>query len=204
MDKTALKTALCAALDTGLNHVLAIDATSSARSKILQSKVIRLDLADLPALWFCFSPGHVDILAAYEVAPDAALRITWQGLALLREPEKLSQLIRENQVDLQGDPALIQAFNHLFSDLHIDWEERLSTHTGDVLAYWICQGAQRAGQQAWRHMQSAHQLLKQSLTADGGIATSPLELAAFCDDVTDLASSTDALLKRADALLSRS
>lgn len=204
MDKTALKTALCAALDTGLNHVLATDPTSAVRSKVLQGKVIQLDLADLPTLWFCFSPGYVDLLAIYEAAPDAALRITWQGLSLLKDPGRLSQLIRENQVDLQGDPALIQAFNHLFSDLQIDWEEKLSAYTGDVPAYWLCQGIQLAGRQIKHHAQTAHQLLKQTLTADGGLATSPLELAAFCDDVTDLAHATDALLKRADALLSRS
>lgn len=204
MDKTALKTAWCAALDTGLNHVLATDPSSAVRSKVLQGKIIQLDLADLPTLWFCFSPEHVDLLAAYEAAPDAALRITWKGLSLLKDPSQLSQLIRGNQVDLQGDPALIQAFNHLFSDLQFDWEEKLSTYTGDVLAYWLCQGMQHAGQQFKRHAQAAHLLVKHTLTADGGLATSPLELAAFCDDVTDLAHSTDALLKRADALLTRS
>lgn len=204
METTALRTAFCAVLETALNPLLAADPKANERLKPLIGKTIQLDLADFPTLWFAFHPVRIDVLSVYAGTPSAALTLTWQGLKLLSQPELLTQLIRDNQIDMHGDPALIQAFSRLFSDLHIDLEDKLAPYTGDVLAYWLGKAAGNTHRFTKKRFQSGLTLLRQTLTSDAGPGVSGLELASFCDDVHHVARQTEDLLQRADSLLNRS
>ena len=204
MTLSPLSVALATLLETGLNQLLSLDPQSRERSKTLYGKVLKLELQRLPAIWLIFSPQQVDVLTCYEHPAHASLSLKWQGLQVLRQPEKLSRYIREERIDLQGDPALFHAFSHLFSELDIDWEEQLSACTGDVLAHWICRGINRIQQSASVQLLSAKQELREAITEEWQLAPGTLQLAAFCDDVSDLERDSERLLQRAEQFFKRS
>jgi len=204
MTLNPMTTALGAFLETGLNHLLSFDPKSQARSKQLHGKVLKLELQGIPAIWLLFSPHQVDVLAAYEHPAHASLNMKWQGLDVLRQPENLSRYIREEKLDLQGDPALFHAFSHLLSHLNIDWEDRLSSYTGDVLAHWLFRGAKKIRTSAAQQLSLTQQDLREAMTEEWKLAPSPLQLVAFCDDVNELAYDSEQLLHRAEQLLKRS
>ena len=106
-------------------------------------------------------------------------------------------------MDLQGDPTLFHAFSHLFKDLNIDWEEQLSTYTGDVMAHMLCRGLS-TGKTFLRHQLERTKIdLKEAVTEEWKIAPGPLEVAAFCDDVNALAKNSESVFQRAEILLNR-
>lgn len=199
-----LNIALSALLETGLNQLLRFDPRSVTRSKALYGKVLKLELQGLPALWLVFSPQQVDVLTNYEHQAHASLSLKWQGLQVLRQPENLSRYIREDRLDLQGDPALFHAFSHLFSELDIDWEEQLSAYTGDVLAHGLFRGMTKIQQTAMKQWQLSAQDLREAITEEWMLAPGALQVAAFCDDVTVLERDSEQLLQRAEQLLMRS
>lgn len=203
MTLLSLSAAFSALLETGLNQLLSLDLQSRDRSKTLHGKVLKLELQGIPAIWLMFSPHQVDVLAAYEYPAHASLKLTWQGLQLLRQPENLTRYIREERLDLQGDPALFHAFSRLFSELNIDWEAQLSAYTGDVLAHWFFRGAKKIHQCASHQWQLTQQDLREAMTEEWKLAPGPLQLAAFCDDVNALAHESEQLLQRAERLLQR-
>lgn len=204
MTMSALSSAFAAVLETGLNQLLSFDPKSRERSKNLHGKVIKLELQGIPAIWLCFSMQQVDILTSYEHPAHAAIHLKWQGLQVLRQPEKLSQFIRQEQLDLQGDPALFHTFSHLFSELDIDWEEQLAAYTGDVVAHSLFRGMTRIHQTAMRQCQLSVQDLREAITEEWLLAPGSLEVVSFCDDVAILESDSEQLLQRAEQLLLRS
>lgn len=198
-----VRTAFIAFLEANLNQLLKYDPTSQARAKVLQGKVIQIELKPLQAIWFVFSGRNIDVLGTYEHPADASLTLTVSGLDLLKNPEKLSQFIRENKVDLQGDPALFHAFSHLFKDLNIDWEEQLSTYTGDVIAHMFCRGLSTSKTFLQHQFARTKIDLKEAVTEEWKLAPGPLEVAAFCDDVSDLVKHSEPIFQRVEALLNR-
>jgi ubiquinone biosynthesis accessory factor UbiJ len=204
MTRTPMTTVLSALLETGLNRLLSLDPTSQERSKPLHGKVLKLELHGIPAIWFVFSSLQVDVLSVYEHPAHASINLKWQGLEVLQHPENLSRYIREERLDLQGDPALFHAFSHLLSQLNIDWEEHLSSYTGDVLAHWLFRGAKKIRKTASLQWQLTQQDLREAMTEEWQLAPSPLQLVAFYDDVGELAHDSEQLLQRAEQLLKRS
>ena len=198
-----IKIAMNGLVETGLNQLFKKDPKAFEKIRVLKGKVLRLHLESLPAFWFVFSHAHVDVLTEYEYPADSSLEMTWSGLALLRQPEKLSQFIRENRVDLQGDPALFNAFSGLLTQLNIDWEGELSNYTGDVLAHWIFRSAFVGKEKAKILLQRTQQDLSEAITEEWRLAPGSLQVAMFCDDVTQLSKQTDQLLQKAEALLKR-
>ncbi len=202
-DAMPLDTLLAALLETGLNRILALDPTSNARRQSLNGKVLRLELRQLKPLWLLFSRQQVDILSRYTGQPDASLSLSLSGLDLLRKPERLSQYIREERLDLQGDPALFHAFSNLLGQLEIDWEEQLSRYLGDVLAHSLCQGLRQLQQQADRQLQLTRRDLADYLTEELRLAPGPLEVAHFCDEVDAVAQRLEQTALRIERLSQR-
>lgn len=179
---------ITAAVETACNQLLARDASAAERQKKLIGKTLRLDVRELKPLWFIFSSGRVDVLARYEGEADAGLSLSLSALGLLREPSALTRYIREERLDIEGDPQLVQAFGSLFGELAIDWEEQLSRYTGDVLAHTLFAGARKARSLLGRELCRSRTQLAEYLTEELRLAPGPLEVASFGDDVEALAS----------------
>ncbi|MEW7867698.1 ubiquinone biosynthesis accessory factor UbiJ [Aeromonas diversa] len=174
---------ITAAVETACNQLLARDPTSAGRQKRLQGKTLRLHVRELKPLWFVFSVGRVDVLAAYEGEADAGLILSLSALGLLRDPSALTRYIREERLDIEGDPQLVQAFGSLFGELAIDWEEQLSRYTGDVLAHTLVSGARHGRRLVAAELERSRLQLAEYLTEEIRLAPGPLEVASFNDDV---------------------
>lgn len=202
-DPMPLESLVAALLETSLNRLLALDPASAGRRQSLNGKVLRLELRELKPLWLLFSRQQIDILACYQGQPDASLSLSLSGLDVLRQPERLSRYIREERLDLQGDPALFHAFSTLLGQLHIDWEEQLSHYLGDVLAHSLCQGLRQVRQQVGRQLQLGRRDLADYLTEEIRLAPGPLEVAHFCDEVATLSQRLERVALRLERLAQR-
>lgn len=182
-----------AVIETSLNQLLALDKQSPERLRKLTGKVLKLELRELKPLWFVFSERRLDVLARFEGEADAVLSLSLTALALLKEPSALTRYIREEKLDLSGDPQLVQAFSALLGELDIDWEEELSRYTGDVVAHTLCSGARQARRFVGRELCRSQRQVAEYLTEEARLAPGPLEVASFNDDVEELAQQMKAI-----------
>ncbi|MFQ1731701.1 SCP2 domain-containing protein [Aeromonas veronii] len=176
-----------AVIETSLNQLLVLDKQSPERLRKLVGKVLKLELRELKPLWFVFSERRLDVLAQHEGEADAVLSLSLTALGLLKDPSALTRYIREEKLDLSGDPQLVQAFSVLLGELDIDWEEELSRYTGDVLAHILFSGARQARRLVGRELCRTRSQLAEYLTEEARLAPGPLEVASFNDDVEVLA-----------------
>ena len=182
-----------AVIETSLNQLLALDKQSPERLRKLTGKVLKLELRELKPLWFVVSERRLDVLARYEGEADAVLRLSLTALGLLKEPSALTRYIREEKLDLSGDPQLVQAFSALLGELDIDWEEELSRYTGDVVAHTLRSGARQARRFVGRELCRSQRQVAEYLTEEARLAPGPLEVASFNDDVEELAQQMKAI-----------
>ncbi|TQP70945.1 SCP2 domain-containing protein [Vibrio cholerae] len=194
---------LTAVIETTLNTLINDDPALGRKLLRLKGKVISLHLRELnQSLTFVFSQ-RIDVMTGFEGQPDSYLALNLSILPQLREQANITQLIKQDKLELEGDIQLAQKFSELMTDCKPDVEEWLSRITGDVVAHSVVHGVKSiAGalkQQAHKHQNH----LAQVLTEEWRIAPPPLEIAYFCDQVDDLKSHAARLEARLNQLLEK-
>ena len=175
-------------IETALNRLIQDDAEYIQQVARLKGKVIHIHLQELNRnLIFVFS-YRVDVLSQYEGNPDCYLSLKLATLPKLKDQSKITQLIKQDQLVLEGDIQLAQKFSQLMMDIKPDIEEWLSRVTGDVVAHTLVQGLKAPTQWLKSEVQLQQQRLGIVLTEEWRVAPGHLEVAYFCDQVDDVTS----------------
>lgn len=192
-----------AVVETSLNRLIQDDPELGRRLTRLKGQVIQVHLKELnKTLTFVFSQ-QIDVLADYEGEPDCFLSLNLSVLPELREQANITDLIKQDKLDLRGDIQLAQKFAQLLKDCKPDIEEWLSRLTGDVVAHSVVQGAKNVSGFLKKQACKQQSHLAQVLTEEWQIAPPPLEIAYFCDQVDTLASQADRIEKQLNQLLEK-
>lgn len=139
--------ALSAVLETMINQALAMNMNNNSQLTLLFDKCLTINLAEL-GFPLCFH--IVDNYQTFE-APvsilvngnaehsdctiDTSLKTLWQ----LKQDQQLTELIKQDKLNLQGDMKIAQQFLAFFEQLTIDWPSELAKHIGDVPTYKLLQ-----------------------------------------------------------------
>ena len=130
-----------AVVETSLNKLIQDNPELVRRLSRLKGQVIQVHLKELDkALTFVFSQ-QIDVLADYEADPDCYLALNLSVLPELRDQANITDLIKQDKLELRGDIQLAQTFAQLMKDCKPDIEEWLSRLTGDVVAHSVVQSA---------------------------------------------------------------
>ncbi|MEM7208662.1 MAG: SCP2 sterol-binding domain-containing protein [Pseudomonadota bacterium] len=123
------------AIETAFNAVLQLDATARARLSALQGKVIELHLQGLDLrVYFLIHADKVEVLRFFDGEIDATISGTPLSMASLSVNNRA---LFAGEVEISGDIETGQKFNRLLESIEVDWEEHLSTITGDIVAHNI-------------------------------------------------------------------
>lgn len=189
-------------METGLNTLLKESPDSKAALLRLKGKIIHVHLNEVNKdLFFVFSQQQVDILSKFEGKADCYLALNLSVLPQLREQNNITQLIKQDKLVLEGDLNLAQQFSALLQELKPDVEEKLSQYTGDIVAHTLVSGVK--GSACWVKKQITRQTrhAAEVLTEEWKIAPAPLEIAHFCDQVSDVENQLSELDARLTRLL---
>ena len=104
---------------------------------------------------------------------------------------------------LEGDIQLAQKFSQLMTDIKPDPEEWLSRFTGDVVAHTVVQSAKNQAEWFKQGLQNQQRKLGTVLTQEWQVAPNALEVAYFCDQIDELASSLSRMEQRLDRLVAK-
>ncbi len=183
-----LPNTLLAVAEIGANRLLSFDQQVMARCRALEGCCVAIHLTDLDFKLYCH-PGISGIrLSQSEPARRVDATIAGRAFALLnlaQQEDKISASIQQ-RVRIDGDAAVAQQMQKIFTELEIDWEEILSGYTGDVLAYQIQQRIRGLGNWLRQSTESILQTSSEYLTEEARLSPTQVEFERFQQDVTEL------------------
>ena len=142
-----LRAALAGA-ESGLNRVLALDASARPRLAALAGRVIAVDCR-APALRLYLLPAGDGLrLAAHWEAPaDCTLRAPASRLLQLAASRDKNAVLHAADVELEGHSGCLLDLAAILQDLELDWEGALADWLGPLGAVAVARPLQAAG--AW-------------------------------------------------------
>jgi ubiquinone biosynthesis protein UbiJ len=206
---------LSAGVELTINQLLQLDPDCKPRLKKLAGTQLQVSINELPwSLLFIFSE-QIDVSALpatsedqsseaqapTESSADCHITLSLSTLSELSDSSKISQLIQQGKLDLDGDINVAQGFSNLIKELDIDWEEQLSKYTGDVVAHQTFSSVKAFFNTAQQEVEKLADQLSTHLTKPDAVAVSEIEVADFCDQVNTLRSASDRLEARIDQLI---
>lgn len=192
---------LAAALESALNLYLEQDTGALQRATGLRGKCIALSITGT-ALTFYFLPDTdgVQVLSHYEGDVDTWLSGSPLGFARLNLSAREDALF-EGAVRIEGNTDIGEQFQALLAGVDLDWEEKLSHITGDVIAHQ----AGKLVKNAKRFVNDGREtLIKDSgeyLQEEARLLPAHAEMEYFLTDVDTLRADVDRLEARVYRLL---
>ncbi|HID45080.1 MAG TPA: sterol-binding protein, partial [Chromatiaceae bacterium] len=168
-------------LEKSIDALLKLDPVASKKLARHHGRVIGIHLRG-PEITLYFIPdqqGRLQLYGQIEGKPDALL--SGSPLDLLRsgDKEQGSQQLFAGRVSITGNTALAHDFGATLGGLDIDWEEQLSTFTGDILAHQIGNTIRKTTGWAKSTRARLEADLGEYLTEEARLLPHPLEVEDF-------------------------
>ena len=192
---------LAATLETALDLYLKQDPRAMERAAALEGKCIALSVIGTP-LTFYFLPDRqsVQVLGHYEGPVDTHLRGSPLGYARLGMADREDALF-QGAVQIEGDTEIGEQFQTLLAGVDLDWEEKLSQVTGDVIAHQAGKFARQARRLISDGAETLARDSSEYLQEEARLLPTRAEVNYFLADVDTLRTDTDRLEARVKRLL---
>lgn len=134
---------LCSALEKIIKQTLALNINDNAALTTLNEKSLTILLAELGFPLTLTVNNNTILISANEARQtdvnNCSINTSLQSLWLLKQEQQLTELIKQDKLDLQGDIKIAQQFASLFENIEIDWQSELAKHIGDIPTYQLSQ-----------------------------------------------------------------
>ena len=193
----------CAAIETGLNKLIAQSPEDYSSLRSLHGKVLCIQLTQLRWPLYLLFAKQVQVFSQYEGDVTTKVNADITTLYQLTEGANLTELIKQDKLSLEGDLSLLQSFNHYMQSVELDLAEPLSQYIGDAPTHFVSQGLKQAKQDLSQVFQKTRSHLGQLTTEEYRLAPHKLEYIHLSDTIEDIALDVDALGSRIEQLLNR-
>lgn len=188
-------------LEISLKRLLYQDHCMSAARQRLKGKVLRFELVEcsIPII-LVFSERQVAVLNAWEDSADCMVRIRLAKLPVLFECQRLTQMIKQGNIDIEGDLHLVQQFAALLDMAQFDAAELLAPWIGDIAAEGVTRLFGRLMHDTLQIFKTGQVRAMQVIIDEWRLSPSALELAWFCSEVNDITRTAKNLAARLEKL----
>lgn len=122
-------------LQIAINRYLDYDPEVPKQLEKMQGKVVALHFQQLDfSLFIVITADGLDIREVFESEVDTTISGSPWALAVMGLSESSTSSLFSGDVVIQGDTELGSQFQTFLENIEVDWEEPLSTITGDVVA----------------------------------------------------------------------
>ncbi len=183
---TEIILSLTEALETSINAVLKRDPATLDKFSSLSGKVIAFEFSELDLILYLFPhPEGVQVQYLYEGQADTTL----QGSPLAFINMSLgdaSESFFSGEIRIKGDIELGQRFKRILDQLNLDWEEWLSSITGDLIAYKTGDMIRNLSDWSKDALNILQTDAREYLQEEGQLTPHSAEIAQFADNVSQL------------------
>ena len=131
--------ALAIAIEFIVNKVLALNVNGVQALEHLEEKTLTIKLAELGFV-LSFTVRHYKVLlTCNDEHSDCTITTSLKTLAKLKQQQPLTELIKQDQLDVIGDIKVAQQFAAIAETLDIDWQTELANYIGDIPTYKLTQ-----------------------------------------------------------------
>lgn len=195
-----------AAIETLANRLISLDPQVQTRLAKVQGQSLVVHVRDWQQFISVVYASEGLMLQVHDAQPehsDCFISADTDTLMKLKDPSRLTQLIRQHKLDIDGDIHLAQAFSQAFSELDIDWPEHWSQYIGDAPAQLLWQAVSQGKARALEAQGKLDHILLTLLQDELKVSIHPLELTQFTRQNRQLKSDVQQLEQRLDKLLAQ-
>lgn len=196
-----LKPLVTGSIETAINMLLWREkALKPARQRLI-GKVVRIELKEFSSpLVLVFSERQVDVLGAWEGEADCTVITRVSVLPQLRNRQQLTALIRNNDLEVQGDLQVVQNLVSLADLAEFDPAELLAPYTGDIAAEGVSKFLRGGAKFVQHGLARQQRYVAETLTEEWRLAPGALEIAWFAEETMAVERELAALTKRLEKL----
>ncbi len=133
-----LQQALTSSLELLINKTLSLNI-NNVELKKLEQKTLVVVLSELGfPISVSVDNGSILVSGLTERA-DCTIKTSLKTLQELKAEQQLTELIKQDKLDLSGDIKVAQQFASIATNLNIDWQSELASYIGDVPTHKLMQ-----------------------------------------------------------------
>ena len=130
---------LCSTVEFAVNQALALNINGSNVLSALEQKTLTILLTELGfPLSFSINENNVLVTSLTERS-DCTINTSVKTLLELKKEQQITELIKQEKLDVQGDIKVAQLFANIAESLEIDWQSEIAKHIGDIPTYKLSQ-----------------------------------------------------------------
>jgi len=130
---------ICAVLESVINKALTLSLNGNKGLSSLDQKCLVVQLSELGfPLSFIICDGKV-LVTSMDEHPDCSIHTSIKTLVELKKDQQVTELIKQDKLNIVGDIKVAQQFAQLAETLDIDWQTELAKHIGDVPTFKLTQ-----------------------------------------------------------------
>lgn len=192
--------ALCSVIEKLINQALVYNIHGARALKPLHEKTLTVKLAELGfPLSFYVNDDTIHVLASDE-HNDCTLITSISSLVALKEQQQLTELIKQDKLDILGDIKVAQRFADIAESLDIDWQTELAKRIGDIPAYKLGQLGKNVLSKLTFAAEQIQADASEWFVHEKKMIVTESELTAFNKEVTQVTKELDDISQRIDAL----
>lgn len=199
-EQLMLQQGLALVLEKIINNALRLNINDNSTLAFLESKQLTVELDELTfPLSFHIYDQQIIVNSLTE-SSDCIITTSLSTLKELKQHQKLTELIKQDKLDIVGDLKLAQQFANVAQNLKIDWQSEIAKHIGDFTTYKLGRVA--------KSLVNKFKFLTQQIQADSGewlvhetkLVLTKNQLDDFNLQVTQVSEQTTQLARRLAAL----
>ncbi len=200
-----MKSRFLFSLQKAINHFLSLDPQSKENWERFENKSILIELKGLPFMFqLLFLKDKTVALKTEDfIFSDTVIKGGPFSLLHLTFAKDNRRSLLADSVEMEGDLELGQAVIDMFDELHIDWEEWLSSFIGDIPSSYIGRFVTQSKRIAKEIQTSLSEQIDEYIHEEICLFPFALELADFFNDVDILRMDVDRLEARVDRIMLR-
>lgn len=197
---------LTSSLELIVNQALKMGNHSVSSLTKLEQKSLAVSLKELNATLCLSVSGEQILITSPDLAPtafDCHIETSLSTLVALRNEQQLTELIKNDQLNIQGDIKTAQQYASLFESLNIDWLSELEKYLGDIATYKLTQLAKGLSKKVKFAQQQIISDTTEWLVHEKKLAVTGLDITHFSDQVSDVSQQFSQHEKQISALIDK-
>lgn len=175
-------------IETAFNALLKRSSHIEPDLRKLAGKILKIELSSPKMDFFIlFSENRTDWLSNCEDDADCTVQLAFITLPKLADKQKLTELINNKSLILNGDIQVLQHFTTLLEQLEKDPAELLSPFVGDVVAQTSTDFAKKILGRVRTQFEQNNQYMADNLMQERQVLVHRLQAVNFYDQVEELA-----------------
>lgn len=178
-------------VEPSINKLLQFDPQAHHKLSKLDNKSLSVHLTDLSVKINVRVLNQKVLLSSNIDDYDCLITTSTQYLRSLSDASQLTKLIKQDNLELDGDLAIAQGFSSLLIENDIDWQEVLSSYFGDAIAHKMTVNLKSFADAIKIKSKDMDYTISTGITDELRLSPHAIEVKQFVDAVDDIAARVD-------------